>query len=79
MSVKAFVLNRKLGAFELLIGLIFFELFLGSRLMLLITFVLAGVFFFLKMHFKGEFSLAQLSGLFDDKTEKKEQDKTTNG
>lgn len=79
MSVKTVVVNRKLGAFELLLGLIVFELFLGSRLMLLIVFILAALFFFLKMHFGGEFSLAQLFGLFDDKTEKKDQEKTTNG
>jgi hypothetical protein len=77
MSVKDFVMKRKIGAFELLTGLIFFELFLGSRLMLLVTFILAVVFFFLKMHFGGEFSLAQLSELFDGKTEKKDQEKPT--
>jgi len=79
MSVKSVVVNRKLGAFELLLGLIIFELFLGSRLMLLIVFILAALFFFLKMHFGGEFSLAQLFGLFDDKTEKKDQEKKANG
>lgn len=50
--------NRKLGVFELLVGAMLFELFLGDRVRAIVAGVLAIVAWYTKRKFSGEFSLA---------------------
>ncbi len=50
--------TRKLGVFELLLGAMLFELFLGDRLRAITVGVLALVAWYTKRKFSGEFSLA---------------------
>ena len=68
-----FIMERKIGALELIIVLLFLELFFGTRLMMLILLVGGVGFLITKLKFGGEFSLAQLVGLFGDS--KKDQEK----
>ena len=71
MSTKDHIMQRKIGAFEVLIVLIWVELFFGSKVMFLIICILSTIFYFAKKHFGGEFSIAQLQGLFTNKKEEK--------
>lgn len=50
--------TRKLGVFELLVGAMIFELFLGDRLRAIAAGVLGLVAWYTKKKFGGEFSLA---------------------
>ena len=56
--------NRKLGAFELLLIVVGVEFFFGDKAHSLIFGGMAVGFYFAKRRFEGEFSLAQLYGLF---------------
>jgi hypothetical protein len=63
------LLNRKLGAFEVLLAALVFELFFGAAWRFWLLLVLCTVFFFAKREFDGEFSLLDVLGLFTDDTE----------
>lgn len=57
------VWTRKLGVFELLVGMTVLELFLGDRLRALVAGVCAIVAWYAKRKFEGEFSLQQAWGV----------------
>lgn len=75
MSIGSSITSRKLGAFELLIGLGLFEAIFGTGPRVAVLVGLALGFYYAKKHFGGEFSLAQLHGL----TTEKKQEKPGNG
>ena len=50
--------TRKLGVFELLVGMMLFELFLGDRIRAVAAFLCAVIAWYTKRKFSGEFSLA---------------------
>lgn len=66
MSIQRRIVTRKIGAFEVLIGLVALHAFTFSFGRALICAVLAGLFYFAKREFEGEFSLEQLFALFTD-------------
>jgi len=68
MTVKEFVLTRKIGVFELLLADIPVEMFFGSRLRVLVVLGLSAVAFLAKQKFAGEFSLRDLGKLFREET-----------
>ncbi len=51
--------TRKLGVFELLVGMMIFELFLGDRVRAILAGSCALVAWYTKRKFSGEFSLSQ--------------------
>ncbi len=59
--------ERKVGAFELAVGLAVTEFAVGSGPRAIIFAGLACGLYFAKKHFGGEFSLADLRGLFTEK------------
>lgn len=60
------IIERKIGAFELLVGALPVELVFGSTSRALLLLALSVGFYFAKQEFKGEFSLLDLVGLFND-------------
>ena len=50
--------KRKLGVFELLLGMVLFELLIGDRVRAIVAAVCAVVAWYTKKKFQGEFSLA---------------------
>ena len=73
------LLNRKLGAFEILVGALAFELFFGSAWRFWLCAVLAVLFFFAKREFEGEFSLLDLLALFSDDNDNDSETKEKTG
>jgi len=65
------ILTRKIGAFELLLAAIPLELLLNSTGRALFVALLCAAFYFAKREFKGEFSLRDLSGLFNGESHTK--------
>lgn len=65
------ILNRKIGAFELLAAAVPLELLLSSGGRALFMALLCTAFYFAKREFKGEFSLRDLSGLFNGESHTK--------
>jgi hypothetical protein len=61
------VLTRKVGAFELALGVAVTELVVGSGPRAVLFGLLAVGLYYAKRHFKGEFSLADLRGLVKGK------------
>lgn len=61
------VLTRKVGAFELALGVALVELVVGSGPRAVVFGALAAGLYYAKRHFKGEFSLADLRGLVKGK------------
>lgn len=57
------VLERKVGAFELALGVAVVELVVGSGPRAVLFGALAVGLYYAKRHFKGEFSLADIRGL----------------
>lgn len=57
------VFERKVGAFELALGVAVVELVLGSGPRAVLFGLLAVGLYYAKRHFKGEFSLADVRGL----------------
>lgn len=57
------ILTRKVGAFELAVGVAGVELVAGSGPRAVVFGLLAVGLYYAKRHFKGEFSLADLRGL----------------
>jgi hypothetical protein len=57
------VYERKVGAFELAVGVAVVELVAGSGLRAVLFGAVAIGLYYAKSHFKGEFSLADLRGL----------------
>ena len=57
------VYRRKVGAFELAVGVAALELLVGSSPRALLFGLLAVGLYYAKRHFKGEFSVADLRGL----------------
>lgn len=62
------VYQRKVGAFELAVGVGVFELVLGSSPRAVIFAALAIGLYYAKRHFKGEFSLADVRQLLRKET-----------
>jgi hypothetical protein len=63
MNITERILRRKIGAFELLVAAIVFELLFGSRSRLVIAIALCAGFYFAKRKFGGEFSLSEVGEL----------------
>lgn len=59
--------ERKVGAFELAVGVAAVEMIAGSGARAIIFAALAVGLYYAKQHFKGEFSLANLRELFNRK------------
>lgn len=70
MTIQDRILERKIGAFELLVAFVAFHAFTFSFGRALLCAVLAGLFYFAKREFKGEFSLLDLIGLFTEEPRK---------
>lgn len=66
MLIK-YLMNWKIGALELALLLIFLEIFFGTKLMILFELAAVAVFAVAKAFFGGQFSLAQLKGLLEQK------------
>lgn len=62
------VYRRKVGAFELAVGVAALELLVGSNPRAWLFAALAVGLYYAKRHFKGEFSLADLRGLTKKET-----------
>ena len=62
------IISRKVGAFELAVGVATFELILGSSPRAVVFAGLAVALYYAKKHFKGEFSLSDIRGLVKGKT-----------
>lgn len=62
------VYRRKVGAFELAVGVAALELLVGSSPRALLFALLAVGLYYAKRHFKGEFSIADLRGLTNKET-----------
>jgi hypothetical protein len=69
-AIKSAILNRKIGAFEVLVGLVALEVIFLSFFRVVLFGALAVVFYVAKNHFKGEFSLSQLFEATSKPTEK---------
>jgi hypothetical protein len=65
------ILNRKIGAFELLIFIIVWAIIFGSRLEVILACTLCAVFWFSKRRFGGEFSVNDLIGLWNKQAKEK--------
>lgn len=61
------ILARKLGAYELAVGVGLVELIVGSGPRAIIFAGVAVGLYYAKRHFKGEFSLSDLRGLVTEK------------
>lgn len=59
MTLQQRIIRRKIGAFELLLGALPFELIFGSSARTVLLGILAAAFYFAKREFKGEFSLLE--------------------
>ncbi len=66
MTIQDRILRRKIGAFEVLLALVAFHALTFSFGRALLCSVLAGLFYFAKREFQGEFSLLELFALFSD-------------
>ncbi|HEY3495629.1 MAG TPA: hypothetical protein VGK73_13120 [Polyangiaceae bacterium] len=71
MSAQS-VYQRKVGAFELAVGCMLAEGLFGTAARVALFAVLAAGLYYAKRHFKGEFSLADLRGLFREEEKQKE-------
>ncbi|HEY6056187.1 MAG TPA: hypothetical protein VIU86_19815 [Gaiellaceae bacterium] len=60
MKIQDRILRRKIGVFELLLGVFPFELLFGSSSRAWLLLLLSIGFYFAKKEFKGEFSLLDL-------------------
>lgn len=65
------ITQRKIGAFEFAVIMTILGVFTNGIFAIVMAVFAVGLYF-AKKHFGGEFSLAQLYGLFWGKTEKKE-------
>lgn len=74
MTIKDRILRRKIGAFEVLLAFMAWHTGTFSFFSALLCAVLAGLFYFAKREFQGEFSLEQLFALFKQETETKGRD-----
>ena len=72
MTIQQRIIARKIGALELLVGALPFELLFSSTGRFLATLVLAIGFYFAKKEFQGEFSLSDVFGLFTTKAKERE-------
>lgn len=70
VTISERIVRRKLGAFEVLIGLFVLELIIGSAWHSGLYLLLALVFYLTKDEFGGEFSLLDVSNLFGSKESK---------
>lgn len=68
MKVQDRILQRKIGAFEILLALSALEVLIGTRPRAIILIALTVGFYFAKREFKGEFSLLDIFGLFNKPT-----------
>ena len=75
MTLQARIVRRKIGAFELLVGALPFELVFGSWSRFVVVLLLAIGFYAAKREFGGEFSLLEVFGLFTDNPTHKKADK----
>lgn len=79
MDIKD-VTHRKIGAFEFAVILAILSLIFINGIVAIIFVVLAVGLYFAKKHFGGEFSLAQLYGLFRaEKTAVSKKETSSNG
>ena len=62
------IISRKVGAFELAVGVALIELVFGSGPRGMLFAGLAVGLYYAKRHFKGEFSLSDIRGLVKGKT-----------
>lgn len=62
------IISRKVGAYELAVGVGLVELVFGSGPRAIIFAGLAVALYYAKRHFKGEFSLADIRGLVRGRT-----------
>lgn len=75
MTLQERIVRRKIGALELLVGALPFELFFGSWGRFVLVLVLAVLFYAAKREFQGEFSLLEVFGLFTDNQPNKKAEK----
>lgn len=65
MKIQDRILQRKIGAFEVLLASTLLELLVGSRPRVILLSLLTVGFYIAKREFKGEFSLLDVVGLFN--------------
>jgi hypothetical protein len=67
-DLTTFVMNKKIGAFDLALAATLVAILVGTRLEVVLGAVTCLVFGYAKLKFKGEFSLKDIAGLFTEKT-----------